>query len=56
VEVFNRYGQPVFYSSGYGTPWNGTYNGKGVPVGTYYYVIKLQNGFKPMTGSVTILK
>ncbi|MBL7743094.1 MAG: PKD domain-containing protein [Chitinophagaceae bacterium] len=56
VEVFNRYGQPVFYSSGYGTPWNGTYNGKGVPVGTYYYVIKLQNGFKPMTGSVTVLK
>lgn len=56
VEVFNRYGQPVFYSSGYGTPWDGTYKGKGVPVATYYYVITLKNGFKPITGSVTILK
>jgi gliding motility-associated-like protein len=56
VEVFNRYGQQVFYSSGYGTPWDGTIKGKGLPVGVYYYVIQLQNGFKPMTGSVTIVK
>lgn len=56
VEVFNRYGQRVFYSAGYGTPWDGNYNGKPVPAGTYYYVIQLQNGFKPMSGSVTILR
>ncbi len=56
VEVFNRYGQQVYYSAGYGTPWDGTYNGKAMPVGTYYYVIQLKNGFKPMTGSVTIVR
>lgn len=56
VEVFNRYGQQVYYSAGYGTPWNGTYRGKEMPVGTYYYVIQLQNGFKPLTGSVTIIR
>lgn len=56
VEVFNRYGQMVFSSSGYGTPWDGRYNGKDLPVGAYYYVITLENGFKPMTGSVTIVK
>lgn len=56
VEVFNRYGQKVFHSAGYGTPWDGTNNGKDMPVGTYYYVIQLRNGFKPMTGSVTIIR
>lgn len=56
VEVFNRYGQQVYYNTGYGSPWNGTYKGKELPAGTYYYVIKLQNGFKPMTGSVTIIR
>lgn len=56
VEVFNRYGQQVFYSAGYGTPWNGTYKGKELPAGTYYYIIQLQNGFKPLSGSVTIIR
>lgn len=56
VEVFNRYGQQVYYSAGYGTPWNGTYNGKELPAGTYYYIIQLQNGFKPLSGSVTIIR
>jgi gliding motility-associated-like protein len=56
VEVFNRYGQTVFYSKGYNTPWDGTYKGKDMPVGAYYYVIHLHNGFKPLTGSITILR
>ncbi|MBK8141761.1 MAG: gliding motility-associated C-terminal domain-containing protein [Chitinophagaceae bacterium] len=56
VEVFNRYGQQVYFSAGYGTPWNGTYKGKELPAGTYYYIIQLQNGFKPLSGSVTIIR
>ncbi|MBK8951646.1 MAG: PKD domain-containing protein [Chitinophagaceae bacterium] len=56
VEVFNRYGQQVFYSTGYSVSWDGTYKGKEVPAGAYYYVIQLQNGFKPLTGSLTILR
>jgi gliding motility-associated-like protein len=56
VEVFNRYGQRVFYSAGYGTPWNGTVGGKPLPMATYYYVIHLKNGFAPRTGSITIVK
>ncbi len=56
VEVFNRYGQQIYRSAGYGTAWDGTYNGKAVPVGTDYYVIQVQNGFKPLTGSVTIVR
>ena len=57
VEVFNRYGQSVFRNIGYSTPWDGTINGKPLPVGTYYYIIDLkQPGAKPVTGSITILK
>lgn len=56
VEVFNRYGQSVFYSIGYNTPWNGARNGQALPVGTYYYIVQLKNGFKPLSGSVTILR
>jgi gliding motility-associated-like protein len=56
VEVFNRYGQSVFYSIGYNTPWNGARNGQALPAGTYYYIVQLKNGFKPLSGSVTILR
>lgn len=56
VEVFNRYGQRVFYSNGYTNSWDGTVSGKPLPVATYYYIIHLKNGFKPITGSVTIVK
>src|SRR5262249_370985 len=37
VEVFNRYGQRVFYSNGYTSSWDGTVSGKPLPVATYYY-------------------
>ncbi|HEU4471383.1 MAG TPA: gliding motility-associated C-terminal domain-containing protein, partial [Flavisolibacter sp.] len=56
VEIFNRYGQQVFYSQGYNTPWDGRFKGADLPGGTYYYVIRLENGFKPITGSVTLIR
>ncbi|NIG55473.1 PKD domain-containing protein [Chitinophaga sp. Cy-1792] len=56
VEVFNRYGAKVFSSNGYNTPWDGTSKGGMLPLGTYYYVIRLKNGFQPLTGYVAILK
>ncbi len=57
IQVFNRNGQPVFESRGYKAPgWDGTYNGKPVPFGTYYYVIEPGSGRKPITGYVTVIK
>jgi gliding motility-associated-like protein len=56
VEIFNRWGQQVFLSYGYNKAWDGTFLGKPLPLATYYYVITLNNGFKPVTGSVTIIK
>ncbi|HET6244436.1 MAG: gliding motility-associated C-terminal domain-containing protein [Bacteroidetes bacterium] len=58
VEVYNRWGEMLFRSNpGYTNPWNGTYNGGGVPVGTYYYVINLHDDrFEPLTGPITIMR
>jgi gliding motility-associated-like protein len=56
VSIFNRYGQKVFESTGYTTPWNGTMNGQPLPFGTYYYVIEPGGLLKPFTGYVTIIK
>ena len=56
VDVFNRYGQPVFHSLGYNIEWNGKYDGKDLPIATYYYVIKLSTPNKSFQGSVTILR
>ena len=43
IEVFNRWGQPVYSSIGYSNPWNGMYKGSPLPVGTFYYVIVANN-------------
>lgn len=56
ITVFNRYGQPVFRSKGYGAAWDGRFNGKLLPVGTYYYVIDLRIAVEPpLTGWVFIV-
>ncbi|WP_462220866.1 PKD domain-containing protein [Ferruginibacter sp.] len=56
VQVFTRTGQLVFESKGYKKPWNGTIGGKPLPFDTYYYIIEPENGRKPITGYVTIVK
>ncbi|WP_411768207.1 gliding motility-associated C-terminal domain-containing protein, partial [Winogradskyella sp. A3E31] len=57
LEVYNRWGNIVFKEKGYQNTWDGTSNGRSVingsrqlPVGTYYYVLNLGDGSKPMTG------
>ncbi|NCG30288.1 MAG: T9SS type B sorting domain-containing protein, partial [Bacteroidetes bacterium] len=59
VKIFNRWGNPIFESApGYVSPWNGTFQGSKLPVGTYYYIIDLNDDDykKLITGPVTILK
>lgn len=58
VEVYNRWGEQLFYSKGYATPWDGKYKGQDVPVGTYYYIIRLHSKLYPKdyTGPLTIFR
>ena len=44
VSIFNQWGQLLFESVGYPTPWDGRYAGEEVPDGNYFYVIKLNDG------------
>ena len=57
AEVYNRGGNLIFKSNkGYPKAWDGTYNGKPIPVGTYYYIINLNNESPTLSGTITILK
>jgi gliding motility-associated-like protein len=58
VNIYDRWGQNVFRSIGYATPWDGTNKGKFLPTGAYYYVIEL-NSFDvtipPFIGEISIV-
>jgi gliding motility-associated-like protein len=58
VKVFNRWGEVIHQCSGGFNyiAWDGTYNSELLPVGTYYYVVDLNNGDEPLTGPITIIR
>jgi gliding motility-associated-like protein len=58
VEVYNRWGELLFNSTGYNPPFDGRFKGKDLPVGTYYYIIKLNDPLFPddYTGPLTIMR
>jgi len=57
VEIYNRWGELLFHADGYQQDWDGTYEGKELPIGTYYYIIDLNDeSVKPFTGPLTILR
>ena len=58
VNVYDRWGQSVFRSIGYVQPWDGTYKGRKLPTGAYYYHIALNDlnvTIPPYTGVVSIV-
>ncbi len=56
VQVFNRYGQKVFESRGYSSPFDGKIGGAELPAGVYYYIISLNSNCSLLSGSLTILR
>ena len=57
VKIFNRWGVSVWTSEkGYPRPWDGTREGRDLPVDSYHYIIDLHNGDRPMIGTITIVK
>ncbi|AYB33172.1 PKD domain-containing protein [Chryseolinea soli] len=55
LAVFARSGQQVFDAFPYENNWNGTYKGKPLGEGDYYYTLSCTDGRK-LTGAVRILK
>jgi len=56
VDIFNRYGIKLFHSIGYPKAWDGTYGGKPVPAGVYYYIINTKVNNQVLSGYVTVLR
>ncbi|MDG1261046.1 MAG: gliding motility-associated C-terminal domain-containing protein [Flavobacteriales bacterium] len=54
VQVFNRWGQLLFESTGYATRWDGRFKSNLLPIADYYYVITYDEAKDPITGTVTI--
>jgi gliding motility-associated-like protein len=59
VNVYNRYGGLVYKNDNYQNDWTGTYNGKPVADGTYYYTAvftTITNNRVILKGDLTILR
>jgi gliding motility-associated-like protein len=56
LEVYTSQGLVVYRAVNYSKPWDGKFNGKPLPAGTYYYVINTNSERKSIAGYVTILK
>ncbi len=52
--VYNRWGNLVFEAVDYQNNWIGDWDGKDLPDGTYFYVLDLGEGDKPLSGYVQI--
>jgi gliding motility-associated-like protein len=50
VYIFNEWGTEVFYANPYKNDWEGTFSGASLPVGTYFYIIDVGDGKKPLNG------
>ncbi|HFB99877.1 MAG TPA: gliding motility-associated C-terminal domain-containing protein, partial [Phaeodactylibacter sp.] len=42
--VYNRWGDEVYHDEDYKNDWTGIFKGENLPVGTYYYVLKINDG------------
>jgi gliding motility-associated-like protein len=61
VKVYNRWGELIYTSveGNYAlTPWDGTYNDKNLPVGSYYFILEksTDGSIEPINGTVSILR
>jgi len=56
LRVYSRNGMVVFQSKAGDLIWDGTYQGKPLPLATYYYLIDLNIGLPPVSGWVVLLR
>jgi gliding motility-associated-like protein len=56
VTVFNRWGNVVFYSKGYSTPFDGTYKGEPLPTGTYAYQVVTEDQKYILRGGLELMR
>ena len=55
VDIYNRWGDELYSTSNYQNDWAGTYKGKKLQEGTYYYVFETRDGVV-YKGAINIVK
>ncbi|MFC3559568.1 gliding motility-associated C-terminal domain-containing protein [Pedobacter jamesrossensis] len=56
IRVVNRTGNLVYQSNGIYKAWDGKFNGKDLPVGTYYYTIYFNEDFETYSGWIFLAR
>ncbi|MBU1014190.1 MAG: gliding motility-associated C-terminal domain-containing protein [Bacteroidetes bacterium] len=56
VNIYNRSGIEVFSDTNYINDWTGTINGKPLPEGTYYYILKCDKDADVIKGAISIIR
>ena len=57
VLVYSRWGKTMFKTKNISAnPWDGRFNGKVVPTDSYHYILYLNDGSKPRTGNITVIR
>lgn len=59
MQIFNRYGQPVFKSSSMNSRWDGRFQGSHQPMGSFIYIISfkdIHNNVHQQKGTFTLIR
>ncbi len=57
VRVFNRWGKLIFGTKNLSdNPWDGRTDGKLVPTDSYHYILYLNDGSKPRSGVISVIR
>ncbi|MFK8058022.1 MAG: HYR domain-containing protein [Saprospiraceae bacterium] len=56
LTIYNEYGDEVYSAAPYLNNWEGTYNGKRLPDGTYYFLFRESSNGAVQRGSITIYR
>ena len=57
IWIFDRWGSQIYHSQiPVSDPWDGSFNGRNLPIDSYHYIIDLKNEEVPITGNITIVR
>ena len=54
LTIFNQWGDELFSAAPYNNNWEGTHNGDQLPASTYYYILDLGDGSRPIQGFIVL--
>ncbi len=56
IRVYNREGREVYVDKGGQRAFDGSFQGKPLPTGTYYYYVDLKGNCEPLSGSLFLIR